>query len=306
MRYSPILIFAYNRPDRLEALLASLAACPELDESPVSIFIDGPKGDHDRDSVLQVVEVAEALAPKHAVIRARDANLGLKQSIMTGVTDALQQNDRVIVLEDDLIVSPHLLTYFNAALRVYRDCERVWSITGYMFNVPELAVRDTSFFLPFPNPWAWATWSSRWEKFSRMRQPCDLPINASSFRTSFNAHGVRDFASILDLDRRELVSSWFINWYLAMFKDAGLTMWPPKPLVSNQGGADGTHATVLNLHRFLPRPPLSNEFLPEFPSDITVDYAALDMIRGSTDARLQRAVSVIGGIRRRIGNKLRI
>ncbi|NCP25164.1 MAG: glycosyltransferase [Erythrobacter sp.] len=302
---APILIFAYNRPDKLEGLLRSLAACPELESSEISIYVDGPRDDSQLERVAVVKGVAESMAPGHARIFTRTENFGLKRSIVTGVTDALERYESVIVLEDDLVVSPQLLTYFNSALTAYADNDRVSSLTGYMFNVPTLAKRDTSFFLPFPNPWGWATWRSRWNSFIANKDQNAVELKSCQFRQSFNAYGVRDFASILELDRAGLVNSWFINWYFSIFKQSGLTLWPPQPLVENQGVGGGTHASSFNLHRFLPRPLLSEEFLPKLPDLVSIDYAALDLIANSTDVKIQKLVSQVGGLRRRIAAHLR-
>jgi len=305
MGNTPILIFAYNRPEKLDSLLKSLAACPELESSEISIYVDGPKSDNEKERVSRVKEIARSKAPGHARIFVRPDNFGLKRSIMTGVSETLERYESVIVLEDDLIVSPQLLSYFNSALAAYADDDRIASLTGYMFNVPQLATRNSSFFLPFPNPWSWATWRSRWRSFADGENQAAVALHSRTFRQSFNAYGVRDFASILELDRAGLVSSWYINWYLSIFLDAGLTLWPPQPLVANQGGGGGTHATTFNFHRFLPRPPLSKEFLPQLPDAVYLDYEALDLIAGSTDAKLQKFVSQVGGLRRRIGSHLR-
>jgi hypothetical protein len=305
MQPAPILVFAYNRPDKLEALLRSLAACPELEGTDISIYVDGPKNDCDRERVARVKEIARSKAPGHAQILARAENFGLKRSIMTGVTDTLEQHESVVVLEDDLIVSPQLLAYFNSALTAYAGNERVASLTGYMFNVPQLAKRNTSFFLPFPNPWGWATWRSRWRSFIDGKNQIAAELDSRRFRQSFDAHGVRDFTSILELDQADLLSSWFINWYLSVFMHSGLTLWPPQPLVCNQGDGGGTHATTFNLHRFLPRPPLSESFLPQLPDFVSLDYTAWDLIANSNDVKLQKLMSKVGGLRRRLTARLR-
>lgn len=300
MSYAPILIFAYNRPDKLSALLNSLAACPELDASEITIFIDGPKNDCERELTALVNQVARKQAPEHARISARTENLGLRRSIMTGVTETLKKHENVIVLEDDLEVSSHLLAYFNAALETYKRNERVVSLAGYMFDVPQIAKRNSSFFLPFPNPWGWATWRSRWEPFAEGKVHAEAELRSRSFRESFNAYGVRNFTSILELDQANLVNSWFINWYLSTFRRGGLTLWPPVSLIKNKGLGGGTHSTFLNIHRFLSRPNLPEKFRPQLPEVVSLDYTALDLIRDSRDVRIQKLVSQIGVAKRRL------
>ena len=59
----------------------------------------------------------------------------MKNSIIAGVTQACEEHGRVIVLEDDLLLSPVALRYFNAALDRYADDPRVMHVSGYMFPV---------------------------------------------------------------------------------------------------------------------------------------------------------------------------
>jgi len=303
MNFSPILIFAYNRPKKLRGLLSSLKLCPELEASPVFIFIDGPKNRDDVEKVQETVNVARDFGPSHAQLTIRKDNKGLKQSIIAGVSLAMKQFDQAIILEDDLLVSPQILGYFNDALEQYKHESRVWSISAFIYDAPALRSKESAIFLPFANPWGWATWKRAWEKFEVNSNPI-APIKSKSFKEGFDAHEVRDFSSILELDRQELVSSWFINWYCTIFLHGGLTLFPPRSLVSNEGVASGTHASKLNFHRFLHRPSLSETFTPKLPTKISVDFSAIDEIRKSRDVRIQKLVSRLGSFRRRAVKKL--
>lgn len=304
MNLAPILIFAYNRPEKLRGLLDSLKHCPEFEASPVFIFIDGPKSKDDAIKVRETERVARSFGPSHAQLTVREGNKGLKQSILAGVSLAMDKFDRAIILEDDLVVSPRILSYFNQALELYERQDRVWSISAYMYDAPAFRSRENAIFLPFANPWGWATWKNAWQKFEE--KPCpNAPIKSKSFREGFDGHGVRDFSSILELDRQGLVSSWFINWYCTIFLNGGLTLFPPRPLVSNEGVASGTHASKFNFHRFLRRPPLSSVFEPKLPSEISVDFGAIDEIRKSRDVRIQKMISKLGALRRKASRKLR-
>lgn len=300
MRPAPILVFSYNRPEKLDQVLHSLKACPEFADSAVTIFVDGPKNAANISKVKQVQNVACAHAAKNICIRTREENLGLKNSIREGVSATLEAHESVIVIEDDLVVAPGTLTYFNKALRQFSDNERVWSVSAYMYEVPQCRNRDEAFFLPFPNPWGWATWKRCWQMPELNERQVSSILASRSFRTYFDAISVRDFASILALDGRGLVDSWFIHWYLKMFIAGGLSLWPPRSMIENAGTSAGTHASRLNVHRFLKKSPLPCNFVPKIPDEVVVDFHVLDQIRDSRDARLQRLNSILGGHKRRI------
>src|SRR3546814_8909176 len=59
----------------------------------------------------QYVDTLEGFASV-SVVR-QPHNLGLAQSIIIGVTQMLEQHEAVIVIEDDLLLSPYFLKYMN-------------------------------------------------------------------------------------------------------------------------------------------------------------------------------------------------
>lgn len=297
---APILVFGYNRPDKLDQVLLSLKACPEFEGSWVTIFVDGPKNASDREKVEQVREVARSHKSSNVDIRVRDTNIGLKNSIREGVNRIFEDHETAIILEDDLVVAPGILSYFNSALREFAEDHRVWSVSAYMYEVPSYREKQEAFFLPIANPWGWATWRHCWQSPELNETEVSALLKSPSFRKYFDGLSVRDFSSILALDEGGLVNSWFIHWYLKIFRSGGLTLWPPQSMVLNVGDADGTHASALNLHRFLEKSPLSPTFVPKMPKHVRVDFNALDGIRQSQDARLQRIISKLGGYKRRM------
>jgi dTDP-glucose pyrophosphorylase len=80
------------------------------DQSELFIFCDSAKKPEDEESVEQVralVRSQQWCAKVHIV--EQKCNVGLADSIISGVTDICQKYGRVIVLEDDLVLSPYFL-----------------------------------------------------------------------------------------------------------------------------------------------------------------------------------------------------
>ena len=97
MNYAPIAIFCYERLNHLDKLIQALQKSPLLEESEVFIFIDGPK-DGNTSSVEKVQDYVQKLnigLRKH--VFKRNKNIGLSKSIISGVNQVLDRNDRVIV-----------------------------------------------------------------------------------------------------------------------------------------------------------------------------------------------------------------
>jgi len=57
----------------------------------------------------------------------------LANSIIEGVTQVIREYGRVIVPEDDLLISPNFLTYMNQALNFYEKNSKVFSVAGYSY-----------------------------------------------------------------------------------------------------------------------------------------------------------------------------
>src|SRR5574344_1345043 len=97
----PIVVVAYNRLESLKRILASLSR-GEYPREPVELIISIDRGDNQ-----EVLQYADAFPWPHGEKRViyRPENLGLKRHILT-CGDLTQDHDGIILLEDDLVVSP--------------------------------------------------------------------------------------------------------------------------------------------------------------------------------------------------------
>ena len=149
-RLKPIVLFVYNRLIPLQNLLKSLNSNPECAESELIIFSDGPK-ENNLDDIYDVQKVRNYIKDisgfKSVKIFENNTNNGLANSIIDGLNSVSKNFDSFIVLEDDLIVSPHFLNYMNSSLNKYQNNSKVWSINGFgvnpiLFNLSNRIHRD--------------------------------------------------------------------------------------------------------------------------------------------------------------------
>lgn len=297
----PLAIFAYNRPNSLRRLLDSLASCEGFDRAHVHIFIDGPRSSQDEVLVQETQNIAFAAACDNWTVRVATKNQGLKQSIASGVSEVCSKYGRVIVLEDDLVLSPLALRYFEDGLDKYADDPRVWNICGYMFDSPELSKRGDCFFLPYSNPWGWATWQRAWSQFTLGGMMVSKEVmKSSSFKTYFDVAGLYAQSHMLDLSQNNLISSWYIQWYLQMFKQGGISLFPSMSYVENRGvGRGGEHSGKLNPFRLLRSDKKElTKILLEMPTEVEVDFRALDLATMSQELRVHRFIAQLGRMKR--------
>lgn len=235
---APIAIFAFKRPDHLRGTLESLLANPEVSSSPVYVFCDGPRRPDEASAVEQTREVARSLAPAHTRFVMRDCNFGLRRSISEGVTDLVREFGKVIVIEDDLVISDQFIAFMNAGLDKYRDHDQVMQVSGHMFPISIPRAKEP-IFLPFTTTWGWATWRRAWEKFDGAGEGYAELQSRPDLRRKFNLDGAYPYFSMLEKQRSGKVDSWGILWYLSVFMHGGLVLYPRQSLVMNKG-FDGT------------------------------------------------------------------
>ena len=121
MTNAPIAVIAFKRPDHLKEMLDSLSTNEGFKDSKLHIFIDGPKGDEDKDGHFETVEVAKNFSHPDKKITVRDENLGNKKNVIFSVTEVLNDHERVICLEDDLRISKFFLKFMNDSLEFYKN-----------------------------------------------------------------------------------------------------------------------------------------------------------------------------------------
>jgi hypothetical protein len=242
--HTSIIVFAFNRPDHLGRTLLALAACPEAATSRVTIYCDGARRESDAERVAQVRSVARAASGFASVeVVERPRNLGLAASIIDGVTSQLARDERVIVLEDDIVVSPHFLRYMNDALEMYANDEQVASIHGYIYPVADPL--PETFFLRGADCWGWATWARAWRHFRADGPALLAELRAQRLTRAFDFNGTYPYTRMLEDQIAGRNNSWAVRWHATCFLRGMLTLYPCRSLVVNIGNDDsGTHSGV--------------------------------------------------------------
>lgn len=242
MNYSPIALFIYKRPEHTRRTLESLMQCLEFADSPLYVFCDGAKKEEDKEKVIQAREVVRSLVGTKAEIIESPTNRGLANSIISGVTSLCDKYQRVIVVEDDLIVAPQFLGFLNAALVKYQDEPSVMQVSGHMFPVPEFANHTEAMFLPFTTSWGWGTWKRAWDFFDAEASGWKVLQTDKQMQKRFNLDGCFDYFNMLKQQVSGEIDSWAICWYWSVFKNNGCVVYPPTSYVNNIGfDGSGTH-----------------------------------------------------------------
>lgn len=244
MALAPIAVFAFRRPDHLQRCLDSLAACAEAPESDLVVFCDGPRSADDSAAVVEVRRIAHAATGFRSVrVVESDANRGLAASLIDGVTTMMRDHDRVIVVEDDLVVSPDFLRYLDEALDLYADDDAVASIHAFAFATEHPL--PPTYFLRGADCWGWATWRRGWELFDGDGAALLTRLRESGLADEFDLHGAYPYTAMLEDQVAGRIDSWAIRWRASAFLADKLTLWPGTSLVENIGqDGSGTHSVA--------------------------------------------------------------
>ena len=160
---APIALFVYNRPDHMRRTLSYLQKNELAAESRLFIFSDGAKTGADEAKIVEIRQQAKLVTGfKSVKVIERKANVGLANSIISGVTQLVNEYGKVIVFEDDLLSSPYTLEYFNEALDQYANQPEVMHIGAYMYDLKTPNLPQT-FFYRAATSWGWATWARAWK-----------------------------------------------------------------------------------------------------------------------------------------------
>lgn len=245
-KLASIAIFAFNRPDNLKNLMESLLKCPLSQESDIYIFIDGARNYKEKVICEQVHNVASSYVNrfKSININASNKNFGLATSLVRGITRVFEGNDRVIVLEDDLILSENFVVYMNKALSFYSQSERVGSVSAFTSDFEYETNLDT-YVHPRPCSWGWGTWKDRWENCIWDYKPASF---GESLKLRFKSRAAgQDVYRMFNNNLRGKINSWAIMWTMHHIKNNLVTIYPFKTKVKNNGyGDSATHCIGVN------------------------------------------------------------
>ncbi|ASU33057.1 glycosyltransferase [Mucilaginibacter xinganensis] len=272
---APIALFVYNRPEHTRRTISYLQKNLLADESRLFIFSDAPKTADDKAKVDQVRQlIKEVSGFKSVKIVLRKENLGLANSIISGVTQLVNEYGKIIVFEDDLLSSPYTLQYFNEALTRYATEEGVMHIGGYMYELADKTLPQT-FFFRAATSWGWATWARAWVNFE---DDVDILLNQfDKHKTDqFSINGTMNFWKQLTGFKAGKNNSWAIRWYASIFLKGGLTLNPSTSLIQNIGNdGSGVHSNKENMYQVR----IAKTAIKQFPTEIKEDLQAYAAIR---------------------------
>lgn len=249
MTYAPIALFTYNRADHTQRAVESLLKNAEAKFSDLFIFSDGPKTPEKKAGVEENRKYIHTISGfKSISIIEREKNWGLANSLIAGITEVINKYGKVIVVEDDLILSPYFLQFMNEGLEKYKDDDRVGTITGFVPPIKDKL--PETFFLKYFQCWGWATWKRAWDLLETDARPLLKGLRFKKKKFDVGG-GVGNYGNLY-CQKVGLVDSWYLRYYASLFLKDKLSLYPGRSMVTNDGlDGTGTHCGVDLVKAFL-------------------------------------------------------
>lgn len=251
-RDTPVLIIIFNRPDKVERLMAALAI-----SKPRHLYVaaDGPRS-HRPDDIEKCART-RALATTvtwecevHTYFS--ETNKGCRLGVSSGITWFFSQVEAGIILEDDCIPTPAFFTFTTTLLNKYEQNAQIMHINGSSFlTLAESGINPSSYYVSaLPLVWGWATWRRAWTQYDIKMKQLDTVVdtlgrNHIFAQKSFARFWQKLFGHILSAK----VDTWDAQWVYTIMNAGGATITPPQNLIENIGfDADATHTTENSPH----------------------------------------------------------
>lgn len=233
-----IFILAYSRLDHLKSTIDSLDKKLGKKDK-IYIFCDNYSEDqkiHIKENVQKVIFFLKKLKKKRFIVFFRKKRMGLRINWHLAWSYMFNKFDKVICLEDDIIIDKNFLPFMKFYLNYYKSNQKVMNISGYStkLELPKNYQYDC-FFTKRSMSWGQGSWRRVWSKFKKMRQDHKLIIEKQEYKKKLIQCGGEDLLRAIILDYLKIIESIQIWWIWNIIRNDGFCINPSGSLVKNIG-----------------------------------------------------------------------
>ena len=241
---APIIVTVYNRVEHFKQCIESLKKFDLASETELYISSDGPFQQKDVEAIQKIREYCSEISGfKNIVSLFQKENMGQIRCTQEAYTKIFKAYDRLIFLEDDIVVSPDFLTFLNDALEKYKDNQRVYSVSSFSLSLfyPQLIKDETAvYFTHRFNPWGFGIWHDRYANKPRYSiDDLKKSLTDSTFIENLNGIGSDLYPVFLSaIDQNKMLVQDYLNVY-HMVRNNLVTVTPYRSKAFNIGN-DGS------------------------------------------------------------------
>ena len=270
---NPVIFCIFNRPETTQRVFNEIAKA----KPPVLYVVADaarPQVEGEAELCLECRAIAEQVDwPCEVTLDYAEDNMGCKQRIYSGISNAFKQFDFAIILEDDCLPSPDFFRFVDTMRERYQDDKNVMQIAGTAFIRP-LNPAQAYFRSAYPLIWGWATWKRVWDDFDLSMKEWPKIKAQIKLQVYAKPRLHNRFIRYMEKAYQGRVNTWDYPFVAHILLNRGHCITPLFNLISNIGFGEGaTHTkNQSGLHANLP--------FTELPASIPINLCSeIDTIR---------------------------
>jgi hypothetical protein len=235
---APVLLIGFNRPDLIKKAFANIRS---VKPGKLYIAIDGPRDSKPEDVTLckEVIAITKNVDWKCEVrYLIREKNLGCKLGVSSAISWALKDEDRIIVIEDDIVVAPAFFAFADELLEKYKNDDRIAMISANQYTPIE--IEQDYLFTKYGHIWGWATWRRVWDNFNvelpSLKNDIEKGLLKNIGYTKKEQLYIEKFAyRLLNLINHKTINTWDYQFAYHRIRNKLFSIAPRVNLASNIG-----------------------------------------------------------------------
>lgn len=247
---TPILLITFNRPQNTRRALEAIMA---IHPHELYVFQDGPREGNESDivkcaEVRQVVEELTEGKQEGLHRNYHETNLGCGHGPFEAVTWLFHNEEKGIIIEDDINPHPLFFPYMDDLLERYKDNDKIGIVTGHNYERQYSNKNSYYFTYETAGTWGWGTWRRVWKGFD-----FDIPYKDEELKGALKVLGVPRLCrrKVCDFYKKWLTGSrhdfWDYQFDYYLMVNHYINIRPNSCLTSNEGGGpDANHTFEIN------------------------------------------------------------
>jgi hypothetical protein len=237
-----IFILAYSRLTHLKKTIYALDNRLSKDDK-IYIFCDNFSNDQNTKIVSKVkgvIKYLENLDKKRFIVTFRNERLGLRKNWHLAWSYMFNKFDKVVCLEDDIVINKNFLPFMKYYLNLYKNNPRIMNISGFStkMKIPKDYEYDC-YLTKRSMSWGQGSWRRVWLKFEKQKQNHKNILKVKKNKKKLILAGGEDILRAMILDYWKIIESIQVWWIWNIIRNNGYCINPVGSLVKNIG-FDGT------------------------------------------------------------------
>lgn len=236
MNLAPICLSTYKRHQHLTETLDALASNTLAKESELFICSDAAKPGDEQDvcKVRSLISKVTGFKRVHVIERTENNRVANNRG---GMNSLLNQFEKMIFLEEDVVTAPLFLDFLNEGLNYFESDKSVFGICAYTppINLSRFS-KENAFLCPRFSAWGFGTWQDRYSQIA-LNKVSIRDLTFGQKRRLYSAGA--DLVKMLESLSTGKIEALDVRINFTMAKNYQKVVYPITSL-SNNKGHDGT------------------------------------------------------------------